>query len=145
MPGRGPVPAENRRRRNADVYADVKTHLTEDDGGELRGPELPGSGYLVQVQEWYDVWRRSPQAAAFLSTDWQRLHMLAPLVQSYWIMPSEKKMAEIRQNESLLGATHADRLRGRIKVEQDKPAAPSAPTSSSGVSAMETYRKRLAG
>jgi hypothetical protein len=32
------------------------------------------------------------------------------------------KLAEIRQNESLLGATHTDRLKARIKVEQPAEA-----------------------
>jgi hypothetical protein len=31
------------------------------------------------------------------------------------------KLAEIRQNESLLGATHVDRLKARIKVEAEAP------------------------
>lgn len=64
--------------------------------------------------------------------------MIAPLVNAYWVEPSTKVMAEIRLNESLLGATHVDRLRARIKVE--KPTASDA--APSGVADMRAARRR---
>jgi hypothetical protein len=42
--------------------------------------------------------------------------MLVPLVEAY-VAGELKVMSEIRLNESLLGATHADRLRNRVRVE----------------------------
>lgn len=62
--------------------------------------------------------------------------MLAPLVQAYFAEPTTKLLAEIRLNEGLLGATHADRLRARIKVEQ--PRARSAK-----VTDMASRRRRV--
>jgi hypothetical protein len=141
VPGLGPAPKENKRRRNADTYADVKAIVTEDD--VVRGPEMPGKEqYLPQVLDWYETWRRSPQAATFTNTDWQRLHMLAPLVHSYWQRPHHLVMAEIRQSESLLGATYTDRLRARMKVEKgdDKPAGTKA-----NLTVIDSYKKRLTG
>lgn len=145
----GPAPAEKRRRRNADVYSDVSVHIGRT-SRMLHGPTLakatcdmslrwdPDIKGLVNV--WWETWRRSPLAETFLDTDWQRLAMLAPMVASYYMRPHYTKLAEIRQNESLLGATHVDRLRARIKVDLAPPAA-----TPPGVTALDEYRARLSG
>jgi len=135
--GRGPVPKENRRRRNADTYAGLEVAVAA--AAPVVAPPLPGR-WPAAVKRWYETWCESPQAQAFTVTDWQRLHMLAPLVAAYYKTPDKGLMAEIRLNESLLGATHADRLRARIKVE--KPPAAEVPP---GVTAIQTYRDRLTG
>lgn len=138
MAGNGPAPAPQRRRQNKDTYADVQATVTPD--AKLRGPDLGGT-WSPNTVAWYETWRRSPQAALFLATDWGRLQMMAPLVESYFGWPNDKKLAEIRQNESLLGATHVDRLRARIKVELE-PAETVTPP---GVTALDEYRARLTG
>lgn len=141
LAGVGPPPKENKRRRNADTYADVQAKLTDD--GEVRGPELPDAeAYLPQVRSWYETWRRSPQAETFVNTDWQRLQFLAPLVQRYWLAPHHLVMAEIRQSESLLGATFTDRLRARMKIDREPEKNAKTPA---GVAAMADYRKKLTG
>lgn len=153
MAGNGPAPSENRRRRNKDTYADVKTTVPAK-SATLRGPTLNDAAGATQmelfdrlgvtelVQDWWDTWRRSPLAEAFLDTDWSRLKMMVPLVATYYARPTYSALGEIRQNESLLGATHVDRLKARIKVERpgDKPKAPPA-----GVTALDAYRRDLAG
>lgn len=136
MAGNGPAPKESRRRRNADTYSGSGTVVADD--GQLRGPALEG-GWSERARSWYDTWRRSPQAAVFVATDWMRLRMLVPLVESYLEAPHHMKLAEIRQNESLLGATHTDRLKARIKVERPSAAA-EAPA---GVTALDDYRRAL--
>ena len=151
MAGNGPAPKANRRRTNADTYADIKTTV---DGTKtvVRGPTLKSAvGRLIDswpdevadlVTAWYETWRRSPLAEAWLATDWQRLALLAPLVADYYLRPTALKMGEIRQSESLLGATHVDRLKARIKVERgEAPAAKASP----GVTALDDYRSRLSG
>jgi hypothetical protein len=150
MAGNGPPPAEQRRRRNADTYADVQTQIPRE-SAELRGPtfreacrdllaDFEPQALLPAVERWWNTWRRSPLAATFLETDWQRLTMLAVLVASYYARPHYTKLAEIRQSESLLGATHVDRLKARIKV-----AAPAAQQAPAGVAVMDDYRDRFAG
>jgi hypothetical protein len=117
MAGYGPPPAENRRRRNADRYEGHE--VTVDQAGQADAPPaLPGR-WPAAVQRWYETWCSSPQAQAFTVTDWQRLHMLAPLVARYFKTPDKALMSEIRLNESLLGATHVDRLRARIKLAEE--------------------------
>lgn len=126
MAGMGPPPSQQRRRRNADTFEGHA--VTVPAAGKVKAPPLPNSGdYSARTRRWYKTWTESPQAAAFTVTDWQRLHMLAPLVDAYFASPDGKLFAEIRLNESLLGATHVDRLRARIKVEAPPKAPPAAP------------------
>lgn len=125
MPGNGPLPkdASQRRRRNADA---VTTTILPADGPDGPTPELPGGhDYDSRTLAWYETWRGSPQAATFLPTDWQRLHMLAELVQEYWSEPRKDLLAEIRLNEASLGGTAADRVRLRWTVAEPdiEPAA----------------------
>jgi hypothetical protein len=148
----GPAPSPQRRRRNADTYADVqatvKATKPEPSGPSLvdaMGPAYQAMAVDVRelVEHWWQTWRRSPLSAVFLETDWSRLAMLAPLVASYFARPHYTKLAEIRQNEALLGATHVDRLKARIKVEQTPAEAGPAPTDDT--KKRESRRLRLAG
>lgn len=125
MGGRGLPPSEHKRRRNADRFEGLQ--VTVDADGVVQAPDLPGE-WPAEVHRWYDTWCSSPQAQTFLVTDWQRLHMLAPIVAKYFVTADRTLMAEIRLNESLLGATHADRLRARIKTADD-PSTSGAPKS----------------
>lgn len=118
MPGNGPLPKDpsQRRRRNADA---VTTTILPANGPEGSTPDLPGGhDYDSRTLAWYETWRSSPQAATFLPTDWQRLHMLAELVQQYWEEPKKELLAEIRLNEAALGGTAADRIRLRWTVAE---------------------------
>lgn len=122
MAGTGPLPkdASQRRRRNADA---VTTTVLPAEGPTGNTPELPGGhDYDTRTLVWYETWRTSPQAATFLPTDWQRLHMLAQLVQQYWEEPRKDLLAEIRLNEAALGGTAADRVRLRWTVAEPEEA-----------------------
>ena len=123
MPGTGPLPKDpsQRRRRNADAVPGTVLPAGGPDGPT---PELPGGhDYDTRTLSWYETWRCSPQAATFLSTDWQRLHMLAQLVEQYWQEPKKELLSEIRLNESALGATAADRIRLRWTVADEDNSA----------------------
>lgn len=122
--GTGPLPKDpsQRRRRNADA---VTATVLPANGPDGPTPDLPGGhDYDTRTLAWYETWRNSPQAATFLPTDWQRLHMLAELVQQYWEEPRKELLAEVRLNEASLGGTAADRMRLRWTVaEPEEPAA----------------------
>lgn len=140
MAGMGPAPSPNRRRANADTFAADKITVTAD--GRTRGPALTGN-YGPETIAWYATWRKSAQARTFTPTDWQRLVMIAPLVDMFFANPDVKLMTEIRQNEALLGATPLDRLRARIAVQpKDEPAKASKPQPA-GVTAISDRRRRL--
>lgn len=110
MAGRGPAPkpADKRARRNAG-----KAELEiSSQARPANPPPLPGeANYLEETLAWYQTWATSPQATQFTATDWQRLHMLAPIVDDYFREPDSKLLAEIRLNEERLGATPSDRQR----------------------------------
>ncbi|MCD0450779.1 hypothetical protein LO762_16500 [Actinocorallia sp. API 0066] len=138
MAGMGPPPAVNKRRRNKDAFAEGAVAVQ---AGPCPPPdELPGwEGYSTPTLAWWNTWCAAPQAALFTATDWQRLVMLAPLVDQYWSKPSTKLMAEIRLSEASLGATHLDRLRARITIERPEPAPEAAPA---GVADLRQARRK---
>lgn len=140
MAGMGPPPKGARRRTNADTFADVTTVVEND--GELAGPPLSGP-YTPETLAWWEIWRRSPQAKAFLETDWVRLKDIARLREIWLNKPSALLYAEIRQNESLLGATVTDRLRSRMKVTK-QAEVPGSVETAAGVTAINEYKSRLA-
>jgi hypothetical protein len=116
MPGPPPKDPAQRRRRNVDPV--VRKTISEPPASY---PALPdATGYLPQTRKWYRTWATSPQASRFLATDWQRLAMLAILVDSFWRDPRTTTFAEICKSESMLGATEADRLRLRWDVAETK-------------------------
>lgn len=84
-------------------------------------------GYLRATQKWWDTWANSEQAVYFSPTDWERLQMVAVLVDQFFGTGRQNKsilMAEIRQNETLLGATIMDRMRMRMAANKAPAAAP---------------------
>lgn len=147
MAGRGPAPkpADQRRRRNADPVAAIP--LSDD--GKKRGPTLRAltgtSAWADQTIAWYETWRSSPQAQVFLGTDWRRLALLAPAVESYFARPSAALLSEIRLNEERLGATVVDRQRARMVVQLDdeEPGATLHALPSSATSSRDAIRERL--
>jgi hypothetical protein len=126
MAGVGPVPKENARRRN-DVDL---SHL--DPEGEV--PEKlkklrDRANKNADTQLWWDTWVHSPQAEKFQATDWLCLQRVAVMVNKFYDPKSKSYgshyvAAEIRQNETLLGATIADRMRLRMKAKDDKADTP---------------------
>jgi hypothetical protein len=137
----GPPPNEHKRRRNADAYAGL--HSTVVDDGEITGPALEGASWSAAARSYWDIWRRSPQAKAFLDTDWARLRMVLLLVEDYLKHPTAQKLTAISSNEGSLGATVADRLRLRMRVV--RPSDPDEAEVPAGVTALDEYRKSLAG
>lgn len=130
---RGPLPKEghDRLRRGDPAYP-----ATDLDARPIDAPELPkAKGYLPETIAWYATWCTSPQASQFLSTDWQRLHMIAPLVERYFrdvndprpaiVRAARGLLSEIAKLERQLGATAEDRLRLRWRLQtQERDDAP---------------------
>lgn len=119
MPGVGRVPKDPEtvvRRNVVDT-----SHLEVEHRVPDRLKTLKGRGnYKAATLEWWDFWANSEQSQFFAETDWLRLRMLVELVEQYYRKPGHFIMAEIRQNESLLGATIADRMRLRVAALKDK-------------------------
>jgi hypothetical protein len=142
MAGYGPPPKDpsERRRRNEDNVPRKEIPATPPDSY----PPLPNADrYSEATQTWYQTWANAPQANRFLSTDWQRLHMLAPLVELYYFEPDKSIMAEIRLNEAALGATEADRLRLRWDIEVPKPDMASKPMAAAQMKQRQNRRANV--
>jgi hypothetical protein len=130
MAGRGPAPKDpdKKVRRNADPVP--ATELPVDD--TLRGPELPdvlgGEEWHPQTRRWWDNWRRSPQAASMLDTDWDFLLDTALMHHTMWAKRRWEFAGELRLRVAKFGATPEDRARLRMRVtEPGKSAAPEPP------------------
>lgn len=123
MAGPGRTPKHPSERHGHRGKAEQK--MTVVSGAPASPPPVPEFLRYAcdETVEWYRTWQASPQAQQFVGTDWQRLAMLAPLVDRYFLDPTTSLLAEIRLSESLLGATVADRL--RLRTEVKPPAAES--------------------
>ena len=128
MPGVGPPPKRPSERRKPRPKGSEPPRRTLK-ASPSAAPPLPDAVHLSErTRAWYRTWSTSPQAARFLATDWQRLGMLAALVERYFEAPTPALMAEVRISEASLGATEADRLRLRWDVADE--SAPTTPPDS---------------
>lgn len=137
MGGKGPPPSASRRRTNKQPPGVAVPTVTDDE--VLHGPELGlRPGYVVvedkitresrrvklrwlpNTLEWWDTWRRSPQAAALAATDWLELKMTALLVDDAY-RGETKNASEIRLRVAQHGATLADRQRLRMTFGSPTP------------------------
>lgn len=123
--GPAPKPDDKRQRRNEPTFETV----TLSGDGKVTAPRLEGaSKLLARTRRWYATWTSSPQAAQFLGTDWERLQMLALVVDDFFRADDpgqrQKLLAEIRSQEAKLGGTPEDRLRLRWRMSKgDEPPA----------------------
>jgi hypothetical protein len=123
-----PIPKEpsQRVRRNKEH----RLSLARD--GLVRGPE-PDDRWCEATVGWWETWRRSIQAQVFEDTDWQRLRMVAGLVERLHTdgrlsaNAQTQLVAEVRQNEQKLGATLEDRIKLRLDIaENERTVDPAA-------------------
>lgn len=123
MGTRGPLPKdpEKRVRRNKEHRSTVSARPS----GPTRRSMPPGE-WLPATRRWWATWCDSAQAEKFTEPAWQRLEMLVVLVDQFWASGNAATMKEIRQNESLLGATPADMQRLKWDIEDREAVKPTA-------------------
>lgn len=137
MAGRGRAPSERLSRERDQKRREAEQTVVQHDD-EVRGPDLPDEfAWCSRTRQWWDLWRRSPQAQAFIDTDWDFLLDTAMLHHEFW-SGNASVAAELRLRVAKYGATPEDRARLRMQVapQDAKPAAEPRPTSS-------TRRSRL--
>jgi hypothetical protein len=117
MPGRGPMPKKERTRPNDTARRSAEFKKLQADG-VARGPELPEGDWHPRTLAWFDTWRRSPMAVAFIDTDWDFLIDTAMLHTKLW-NGDMKQAAEVRQRVGKLAGTPEDRVRLRLEVEAE--------------------------
>jgi len=131
MAGRGRAPSTNLSRERDQKRREAELVTVEPDD-ELRGPELPDEfAWCSRTRQWWDLWRRSPQAQSFIDTDWDFLLDTAMLHHEFW-SGNASVAAELRLRVAKYGATPEDRARLRLQVApaDAKPQAEARPTSS---------------
>jgi hypothetical protein len=134
MAGRGSAPKETRSRARDTKRRDAELNRVEADG-DVRGPELPegvldGESWHPRTVQWWETWRRSPQAQMFTETDWDFLLDTALMHHTMWDKKRWEFAAELRLRAGKFGATPEDRMRLKMKVEtpgDGKPAEPETP------------------
>lgn len=122
MAGQGPLPrSQHQRPRDTRRRQAGTVELTADE--ITRGPALPASiaDPHPETVEWWDTWRRSPQAQVFAETDWAGLKRAALLHDQVWKSPkpSAAAVTELRLIEERYGATYVDRLRAKMHIASE--------------------------
>ncbi|PJN40922.1 hypothetical protein CG747_10350 [Streptomyces sp. CB02959] len=139
MAGRGPAPKDpvRRARRNADVM--LQTILPFERAAPPELPDWPGEDgdWPVRTRDWWQVWRASPQAEHFSSTDWDFLLDTALIHARLW-SGELSAAAELRLRVAKFGATPEDRARLRMQFAPDE-SRENYPESNSPQSAKKRY------
>ncbi len=156
MAGKGPAPAEEKRRRNkppefdvlpaegftgeypplpASYGVDIDAVEVGEDGRERVVTRRKQVRYLHDTREWYETWARSPMATRFTGVDWNRLRRVATLADAFYRRPSQRVMAELRLQEALFGGTPVDRLRAQMRIAAPEMGPERAESAVAGASA----------
>lgn len=136
---KGPMPKDDAVRRNEPTFS----KLVVEWDGVVRGPELPKirigetrinkDGTFTQeymtwnerTVEWYEMWRRSPQAMVWVESDWEHMLETALIHHKLWdgfaenLKPTEisNLSNELRRRMAPLGSTFEDRRKLRLDVK----------------------------
>ncbi|WP_199173868.1 hypothetical protein [Brachybacterium sp. UMB0905] len=99
---------------------------------EAEQPDLPDSmPWPDETREWWAMWRDSPQAEHFGSTDWAFLLDTAILHAMLWGNGDTSALPELRIRVAKFGATPEDRARLRMQFADADAADSKRPTKTS--------------
>lgn len=125
MAGRGPQPKPSgrRARSNSDPIATTVLRFESADQPDLPTVQVEKDGELVEfvwpaaTERWWAMWRESPQAEHFGSTDWDFLLDTALVHARFW-NGNMSVGPELRLRVAKFGATPEDRARLRMQFAQ---------------------------
>lgn len=138
MAGRGPAPKDpsRRARRNAESAPQTMLRFQQAEPPELPTLQVMKDGELVEHKwpqrtlDWWEMWKASPQAEHFSSTDWDFLLDTAVVHARLW-SGELSAAAELRLRVAKFGATPEDRARLRMQFAQADEADSKRPAGSS--------------
>lgn len=119
MSGNGPPPNARKVRRNKEAIPQTVLRFEHAEPPELPDFRIERGGKLVEfvwperTREWWEMWKASPQAEHFGSTDWDYLLDTALIHARLW-SGDMSAAAELRLRVAAFGATPADRARLRM-------------------------------
>ena len=133
MPGPTPKDPKLRQRTNKEPSAATLIDTSPISAGSLpklrkrsdaEGNDVP---WREETREfWDDVWQ-SPMAGEYTAADVHGLHILAALVDSFWVAPNTVAAAEIRLQRQCFGLTPIDRRRLQWEIKRAEPEAKKPP------------------
>lgn len=137
MAGRGPAPKDpsRRARRNAESAPQTMLRFQQAEPPELPTLQVMKDGELVEHKwpqrtlDWWEMWKASPQAEHFSSTDWDFLLDTAVVHARLW-SGELSAAAELRLRVAKFGATPEDRARLRMQFAQADEADSKRPAGS---------------
>lgn len=123
--GMGPAPKDpNRRaRKNKDPVPQTVLRFEHAEPPDLPDFRIHDGEDIVEYQwpertrEWWDMWKASPQAEHFSSTDWEFLLDTALIHAKFWD-GDLAQAGELRLRVAKFGATMEDRARLRMAFAQ---------------------------
>lgn len=138
MAGRGPAPKDPKRRAGHSKDPHQQTILRFE---QAEPPDLPvlrvrDGSEMVEVPwpertlDWWEMWKASPQAEHFSSTDWDFLLDTAVVHARLW-SGEMSAAAELRLRVAKFGATPEDRARLRMQFAQADEADSKRPAGGS--------------
>lgn len=131
MAGRGPRPKDPSRRARANKDPNPQTVLRFEQAEPPDLPDLPeGAEWPQRTLDWWEMWKASPQAEHFSSTDWDFLLDTAVVHARLW-SGEMSAAAELRLRVAKFGATPEDRARLRMQFAQADEADSKRPAGSS--------------
>ncbi|MEU6614479.1 hypothetical protein [Streptomyces parvus] len=119
MAGNGLPPKARKARRNKDTVPQTVLRWERAEAPDLPDFHIEKDGELVEfvwparTREWWQMWRDSPQADHFGSSDWQFLLDTALIHARLW-RGEVSAAPELRLRVAAFGATPADRARLRM-------------------------------
>lgn len=125
MAGRGPQPKDpsRRARGNKDPVAQTVLRFEQAEAPDLPTLQVMKDGELVEhtwparTLDWWEMWKASPQAEHFSSTDWDFLLDTAVVHARHW-SGDGSAAGELRLRVAKFGATPEDRARLRMQFAQ---------------------------
>ncbi|WP_442803651.1 phage terminase small subunit [Streptomyces pseudogriseolus] len=138
MAGRGPQPKDpsRRARANKDPVPQTVLRFEQAEPPELPTLQMKVDGEVVEMPwpertvAWWEMWKASPQAEHFSSTDWDFLLDTALVHARFW-SGDLSAAGELRLRVAKFGATPEDRARLRMQFAQADEADSKRPAGSS--------------
>jgi hypothetical protein len=139
---RGPVPkrSDQRRRTNA---PEIPIETTPPARQAYRRP-TPQADWHPLARRWWNALAKSGQSAWYEPSDWEHAYIWADLLSRQLASDKPSAMMLVAWNDAAarLLVTEGDRRRMRIELAK---AGETDPDKEAGVTAMDDWRKKLAG
>ena len=146
MAGVGPAPKDPSRRARRNKEPQPQTVLRFE---KADAPDLPEEvDWHPRTRDWWEMWKRSPQAEVMIESDWFFLLDTALMHDAMWSKGQWTLAAEVRLRVAKYGATPEDRARLRMQfadADEKDAQRPERPKSESRYASLRVLPSRQPG